>query len=128
MSEETKRPAWTALELRELLRRGQAFQQPSDKPSWAEQADTFTEPALRAWLRICVFSVSTLGVCVLVMLIFWPKSVSTIIRLIELIISSGRGFAIPALVLVTLLPRLLRFFAGRREQPGPESLVEPPSP
>ena len=99
------------------------LQAPPDRPSWAERADTFMEPALRAWLRICKVIASGLGVAVLVMLVFLPDSVPTIIKLIELIISSGRGFAIPTVVLVTLLPRLLRPFAGRREQAGPQDPV-----
>ncbi len=85
--------------------------------------DAVTEYGLRVWLRICLVAVSALGFVVLVKLIFWPDSISSVIELIEFMISSGRGFAIPAMVLVTLLPRLLRLFAGLREQAGPQGPV-----
>ena len=91
------------------------YRQPPDKPSWAERADTFTAMTLRAWLRICVFVLSALGLWVAAMLVSRPESISPTIRLIERIISSGRGFAIPALVLVTLLPRLIRLLPGRQD-------------
>ena len=86
-------------------------------------SDTVTEHGLRVWFRICLAAVSALGLVVLVKLIFWPDSISSIIELIEFMISSGRGFTVPAVVLVTLLPRLLRVFAGLREQAGPQDPV-----
>ena len=83
--------------------------------------DAVTEYGLRVWLRICLVAVSALGLVVLVKLIFWPDSISSVIELIEFMISSGRGFAIPAVVFVTLLPRLLqlsrRAFGGE-PKPG----------
>ena len=82
--------------------------------------DAITEYGLRVWFRICLAAVSALGLVVLVKLIFWPDSISSIIELIEFMISSGRGFTVPAVVLVTLLPRLLRVFTGLREQAGPQ--------
>ena len=112
----------------ELRALDQALEQPPDKPSWTERADTFTETTLRTWLRICIFVLSALGLWVAVMLVSRPESISHTIRLIERIISSGRGFAIPALVLVTLLPRLLRLLLGRQDQADPRGLFEPPPP
>ena len=82
--------------------------------------DAVTEYGLRVWLSICLVAVSALGLVVLVKLIFWPDSISSVIELIEFMISSGRGYAIPSVVLVTLLPRLLRLF---RSKAGPQSPV-----
>ena len=58
---------------------------------------------------------SGLGVGVLFMLVWSPDSISTVVELIELIILSGRGFAIPTLVLISLLPKLMGLFANLRE-------------
>lgn len=103
------------------------LQKPADAPpSWterAEAADNFTETSLRTWRRICIVILSGLGLWVAGMLVFWPESISPTIRIIERILSSGRGFAIPALVLVTLAPRLLRLLAGLRERDGPQDSV-----
>ena len=85
--------------------------------------DVVTEYGLRVWLRICLAAASALGLVVLVKLIFWPDSISSVIELIEFMISSGRGYAIPTVVLVALLPRLLRLF---RSEAGPQG--EPPPP
>ena len=95
------------------------LQEPADAPpSWterAEVADNFTETNLRTWLRICIFTLSVLGLWIAVMIVGWPESISPTIRIIERILSSGRGFAIPALVLVTLLPRLLQPLLRRED-------------
>lgn len=105
------------------IKRAQELAQPPDTPTISERADAFTETNLRTWLRICVFALTVLGLCVAVMLVFWPASISPTIRIIERILSSGRGFAIPALVLVMLAPRLLRLVAGLRERDGPQDPV-----
>ena len=82
--------------------------------------DTASASLLSSWLRIFSFAVSILGLVVVAKLIFWPYSIpERTFELIELVISSGRGFTIPVVVLVALLPRLLRLFAGLREQGGP---------
>ncbi len=98
------------------------FDQPADKPSkaeklatWAQRMDTASASLLSLWLRLCFVVGSGLGVGVLFMLVWSPDSISTVVELIELIILSGRGFAIPTLVLISLLPKLMGLFANLRE-------------
>ena len=95
---------------------------PADKPSkadelamWAQRMDTASASLLSLWFRVCSLIASGLGVVVLFTLVFSPDSIPTVVELIQLIISSGRGFAIPALVLIGLLPRLLGLYANLRE-------------
>ena len=98
------------------------FDQPADKPSkaeklatWAQRMDTASASLLSLWLRVCFVMGSGLSVAVLFMLVWSPDSISTVVELIELIVSSGRGFAIPTLVLISLLPKLIGIFANLRE-------------
>lgn len=66
-----------------------------------------TRPILPLCFRIAAVIALGLGVWVLGMLVFCPESIWTIIQLTRLLISSGRGFAIPTVVLIVLLPRII---------------------
>ena len=110
-----------ASSLAQVLAEGN-LDQPADKPSrvaklaiWAERMDTTSASLLTLWLRTCSVVGSGLGVFVLFMLVLSPDSIQTIVDLVELIISSGRGFAIPTLALIALLPKLVTLFADLRE-------------
>ena len=116
----TPRDASRSLNVQVLQSTSIEFPKPADKPSraervatWARTMDTTSASLLSSWLRIFSFVVSILGLVVLVRLIFWPESISPVtLGLIQLIISSGLGFTIPAVVLVAVLPRLMRLFAA----------------
>lgn len=105
--------------LRYSLSREWQLRQKADKPTraekWASRADTWTAPVLRACVRVCTMASAVLGVVVLGLLAFAPSRIPVVIDLIGLIISSGSGFAVPAVVLAALLPRLIRSFVKEGE-------------
>ncbi len=92
------------------------FQKLPDIPSFFERAATRTDnatvPALRAWLRLCL-AVGSAGI--VYKFIFWSDTIAIIVGFIELAISSGRGFTIPTVVLITLLPQLVERLASLKE-------------
>ncbi len=56
-----------------------------------------------------------LGVMVSGILIEWPHDLETTIGLIKLIVSSGKGFTVPLILLAIYAPKLLDRFLSRRE-------------
>ena len=101
------------------LRMERKLARKADKPTrveaWASRADTWSAPMLRACLRVCAMVAMGLAVGVLTMLVFFPSRIPVIVDLIRLVISSGSGFAVPAVVLAALLPRLIRSLAKEGE-------------
>lgn len=87
------------------------------KPTFLERVanwDTVTESALRIWSRACIGITAGLGVYIFGMLIWYPDGIKAITELIKLIISSGRGFTVPAILLAVYAVKLLDRFLIQR--------------
>lgn len=76
--------------------------------------DSVTESGLRIWYRVCIGITAGLGTYILGMLIWHPEGIKTIIELVHLIISSGRGFAVPTMLLIIYTAKLLGHLPIRR--------------